>query len=201
VAACERAGDDDLLAQALANRAQALISAGRLDEARAAIERGRAVCASVPRMEEGVIFADQCLGCVCLEAGELDAAEALLVRAHDAMRRMRGTRYAGFTLIELARVQLAQQRPAMAAETAEHALGDLRRREDPRGVAGALTCLGRARAALGETERAQAHLEEAVEVAERWGFGYWEREARQALARVRSAAPAQVDVVGQEAAL
>ena len=45
VAACERAGDDDLLGQALANSAQALIAAHRLDEARVAIERSRAVCA------------------------------------------------------------------------------------------------------------------------------------------------------------
>ena len=138
---------------------------------------------TVPRMEEGVIFADQCLGCLLLEAGELDRAEVLLVRAHDAMCRMRGTRYAGFTLIELARVQLAQQRPAAAAETAEHALADLRRREDARGVAGALTCLGRARAALGEPERARAHLGEAVAVAERWGFASWAREAECALAQ------------------
>ena len=195
VAACE--GDDELLGQALANRAQALIAARRLDEARADIECGRAICASVPRLAEGVIFADQCLGCVCLEANELDKAEALLVRAHDAMRHMRGTRYAGFTLIELARVQLAQQRPEAAAETAEHALADLRRREDARGIAGALTCLGRARAALGEHERAREHLEEAVEVAERWGFANWAREAEQALA----AAPREVDVIGQEPAL
>jgi len=201
VAACERAGDPDLLGQALANRAQALIAARRLDEARADIERGRAVCASVPRLAEGVIFADQCLGCVCLEAGELDEAEVLLVRAHDAMRRMRGTRFAGFTLIELARVQLAQQRPAAAAETAEHALGDLRRREDARGVAGALTCLGRARAALGETERARAHLEEAVEVAERWGFANWAWEAERALGQPPLATSGQVDVRGQEPAL
>jgi predicted ATPase len=194
VAACEAAGDDDLLGQALANRAQALIAARRLDDARAAIERSRAVCATVPRMQEGVIFADQCLGCLLLEAGELDRAEMLLARAHDAMRRMRGTRYAGFTLIELARVQLAQQRPAAAAETAEHALGDLRRREDARGIAGALTCLGRARAALGELERARAHLDEAVEIAERWGFENWAHEARQALS-------AEVDVLGQEPAL
>ena len=197
VAACERAGDADLLGQALANSAQALIAARRLDEARVVIESSRAVCATVPRMEEGVIFADQCLGCLELEAGELDEAELLLVRAHDAMRRMRGTRYAGFTLIELARVQLAQHRADAAAETAEHALADLRRREDARGIAGALTCLGRARAALGESERARAHLDEAVEVAERWGFANWAREARRAL----SALAAEVDVLGQEPAL
>jgi hypothetical protein len=107
---------------------------------------------------------------------------------------MRGTRYAGFTLIELARVHLAQQRPAAGAETAEHALGDLRRREDARGIAGALTCLGRARGALGGRERARAHLDEAVEIAERWGFENWAHEARQALS-------AEVDVLGQEPAL
>ena len=76
-AAVAASQDDDLLGQALANRAQALIAAQRLDEARADIDRGRAICASVPRLAEGVIFADQCLGCVCLEAGELDEAEAL----------------------------------------------------------------------------------------------------------------------------
>ena len=119
------------------------------------------------------------------------------MRAHDAMRRMRGTRYAGFTLIELARVQLAQQRPGAADDTAEHALADLRRREDARGIAGALTCLGRARAALGAHERARTHLEEAVEVAERWGFANWAREAERALV----AAPREVDVLGQEPAL
>ncbi len=194
VAACQ--GDDDLLAQALANRAQALIAARRLDEARVAIERSREVCARVPRMAEGLIFADQCLGCLLLETGELDAAEALLERAHDTMRRMRGTRYAGFTLIELARVQLAQGRPGAAAETAAHALADLRRRDDSRGVAGALTCLGRARAALGEVEAARSHLGEAVAVAERWGFAQWAREAERALSE-----PPLAEVRGEEPAL
>ncbi|WP_053227431.1 ATP-binding protein [Solirubrobacter soli] len=193
VAVCERVGGDDL-GQALANSAQALIAAGRLDDARVAIERSRAIFSTIPRLEEGVIFADQCLGCLLLERGELDEAEALLVRAHDAMRRMRGTRYAGFTLIELARVQLAQRRPDAAAETAAHALADLRRREDSRGIAGALTCLGRARAALGESDQARAHLEEAVAIAERWGFANWAREAERALAT-------EVDVAGQEPAL
>jgi predicted ATPase/DNA-binding SARP family transcriptional activator len=199
VAACERAGDPGLLGEALANRAQALIAVRRLGEARADIERSRALCASVARLqEEGVIFADQCLGCVLLEAGQLDEAEVLLVRAHDAMKRMRGTRYAGFTLIELARVQLAQRRPEAAAETAANALADLRRREDPRGVAGARPWVRRAPGALGDLERARIDLEEAVEVAERWGFEAWATEADRALAEPPLMASGQVDVLAEE---
>jgi len=67
---------------------------------------------------------------------------------------------AGFTLIDLARVRIAQARFADALTVAGEALADFRRREDPRGVAGALQCLGEAYAGLGQPERARSALRE-----------------------------------------
>ncbi|MBA3821493.1 MAG: hypothetical protein H0X17_21595, partial [Deltaproteobacteria bacterium] len=51
---------------------------------------------------------------------------------------------AGYTLIDLARVRLAQGRFDDAVTVAGEALADFRRREDPRGVAGSLLRLGQA---------------------------------------------------------
>jgi hypothetical protein len=113
------------------------------------------------------------------QRGDLEEAERLLTRSRDRFRRMRGTIDAGFTLIELARVALAQSRPAIAADHAQKALADFRRRDDPRGVAAALLLLGLAASA--EPDRAPALLGEARDIARHWGFIATAQEAERAL--------------------
>ena len=95
------------------------------------------------------------------------------MRARDRFRRLRVTLDAGYTLIDLARVRLAQRRFDEAVIVAGEALTDFRRREDPRGVAGALRCLGEGYAGLGQPERARPALDEARALVERWGVALW----------------------------
>ena len=182
VTAADEAGDPELLALALGFRGHALLTAGRRAEARADLGRARAV-ATASGSEEGIAFADQLLGDLALAEGDADAAGELLVAARDRFRRLRVTLDAGFTLIDLARVRLAQGRFDDAVAVAGEALADFRRREDPRGVAGSLLCLGQAYAGLGQAERARPALDEARALAERWGFALWSsgqpEEARQ----------------------
>ena len=137
--------------------------------------------------EEGIAFADQLLGDLALAEGDPDTAGELLVRARDRFRRFRVTLDAGYTLIDLARVRLVQQRFGEALAVAGEALADFRRREDPRGVAGALNLLGQAYTGLGQPERACSALDEARTLAERWGVALW--------------ASGQSDEPGEEAAL
>jgi predicted ATPase len=181
---CEAAGADDQLVYALQWRASALIAAGRLDEARAALARGRS-CAESLGDDEGVAFSDQLLGDLHHRAGDLDAAGALLVRARDRFRTFRAPLDAGYTLVDLARVRLSQGRAADALQVALEALADFRRREDPRGLAAAFVCLGRAYEVLGEPGRARPPLEEALALADRWGFPPIADEAVSVLGQVR----------------
>ena len=92
------------------------------------------------------------------------------MRARDRYRRFRVTLDAGYTLIDLARVRLVQQRFDDALTVAGEAVADFRRREDPRGVAGALNLLGQAYTGLGQPERARSALDEARALADRWGI-------------------------------
>jgi tetratricopeptide (TPR) repeat protein len=183
VAACEAAGDLDNLVYALAWRARSLIDAGRLAEARAALSSTRALAQS-RGSDEGVAFADQLLGDLLHQAGDLEAAGDLLVRARDQFRRMRAPLDAGFTLVDLARVRLAQGRAHDALEVAGQSLADFRRREDPHGLAAAFICLGRAYALLGEPERARAPLDEALALSRRWSLVALGEEAAEALAQL-----------------
>jgi tetratricopeptide (TPR) repeat protein len=161
--------EPSLRAEAFAARAQALIAAGQLEAAHADIAESRSACLA-SAYEEGLIFVDHMLGQLLLRAGDLDRAETHLLTAHDGLRRMRGTRYAGFTLIDLARVKLAQQQPHEALTLAAQAREDFARREDPRGLAASAICAGRARLMLGETEPARRQLDEARALCDRWGF-------------------------------
>jgi predicted ATPase/DNA-binding SARP family transcriptional activator len=181
VAAYEHVGDPELLAILLEFRAHALLVPGRLEEARADVVRARDLAASVGS-GEGLAFADHIAGCIALRAGELDEAERLLMRARTRFRRIRGTLDAGYTLLDLARVTLAQQRPAATIEHATTALADFRGRQDPRGVAAALLLLGQAHARRDDSHRACSLLHEAAALAERWGFSATAQEAKAALA-------------------
>ncbi len=172
VAAAADAGDAELLALALAFRGYSLLLAERHADARADLERARSVAVAAGH-QEAIAFADQLLGDLARAQGDLDTAAELLVRARDRFRRLRVTLDAGYTLIDLARVRLAQGRFDEAVIVAGEALTDFRRREDPRGVAGALRCLGEGYAGLGQPERARPALDEARALVERWGVALW----------------------------
>ena len=195
VAACNAAGGDWPLGYALCMEARALTEHGRLERARAAIARAQSLFDATGE-QEGIAFADQLLGGVHLRAGQLDAAERLLLSARERFRRLRGDLDAGYTLIDLARVALAQRRPSDATEHATQALVDFRRRGDPRGVSGALLCLGRANGLLGDEERARPLLDEALALARRWGYPVNAAEAESALARLTTSA--RLGVGGEE---
>jgi predicted ATPase/DNA-binding SARP family transcriptional activator len=180
ITACERV-DPEQHGTALSARACALIVGGRLDEARATIAAERHLAVALGQ-EESVAFADQLLGNVQLAAGDLEGAEALLTRSRDALHRLRGGALGGgFTLVDLARVKLAQDRPDDAAAFANEALADFRRRQDPRGTAASLICLAHAHGALGDIARERVLLAEALELAERWGYISLAAEAGSAL--------------------
>ncbi|HEY5783303.1 MAG TPA: BTAD domain-containing putative transcriptional regulator [Microlunatus sp.] len=172
VSAAEEAGDQFLLALALCWQGHGLLLARRRSEARTALRRARSIAASVPS-DEGIAFADQMLGDLAMSEGDLDQAAALLVRARDRYRRSRGTVDAGYTLIDLTRVRLAQHDFNEALTVAGEAIADFRSREDPRGTAHALWCLGQAYAGLGQPERARHALDEARALTRRWGFALW----------------------------
>jgi tetratricopeptide (TPR) repeat protein len=172
VAAAEESGDGLLLALGLGYRGYALLVAAQRAEARADLERARSVAVTVGS-DEGIAFANQLLGDLALAEGDLDAAGDLLVRSRDRYRRSRVNIDAGFAMIDLARVRLAQRRFDDALTVAGEALADFRCREDPRGVASALMCLGQAYAGLGQPERARPALDEARALEKRWGFAPW----------------------------
>jgi predicted ATPase/DNA-binding SARP family transcriptional activator len=185
VAACEAASDSDQLVYALAWRAHSLIVVGRLDDARSTLTRTRALAETVGS-DEGVAFSDQLLGVLLHRAGDLDGAADVLVQARDRFRSFRAPLDAGFTLVDLARVRLAQGQAREALEVAGEALADFRRREDPRGLAAGFVCLGRAYGLLGEHERARASLDEARALSRRWGLESLANAAERALARLPS---------------
>ena len=139
-------------------------------EARADLERARAIAVAVGQ-RRGHRLRRPGAGRPGWREGDLDAAADLLVRARDRYRRSRVTIDAGYMLIDLARVRLAQQRFDDALVVAGEALADFRSREDPRGVAGALRCLGQAYEGLGQPERARPALDESRALVERWGVG------------------------------
>ena len=172
VDAAREAGEDELQAIGLCWRGYARLMAGRRRAARADLLRGRSLAESVGS-DEGMAFADQLLGDIARAEGDLRTAGRLLVRARDRYRRSRGTVDAGYTLIDLARVRIAEARFADALSVAADAVADFRSREDPRGLAGALQCLGEAYRGLAEPGRARAALEESRAIAQRWGGALW----------------------------
>jgi predicted ATPase len=176
VAVAARQPDPMLRWTAAFMEVQERLDAGDVPAARAAAGRiGQA--ASEAGDEEGLLVADQALGAVLLRAGDLDAAAEVLIRARDGMRRLRGTLDAGWILIDLADVRLAQGRTRDALESARLAQGDFRRRGDPRGVAAALVRAGRAHSASGDPDSARKALAEAAAIAERWGYPALRAEA------------------------
>ena len=103
-------------------------------------------------------------------AGDLAGAAEALTQSVERYRRLRAPLDAGYALVDLARVTLAQGHAAEAVGRAADAVIDFRHREDPRGRAAACTVLGWAYGRLGDAERARAVLGEADALAQRWGF-------------------------------
>ncbi|MFB6941800.1 BTAD domain-containing putative transcriptional regulator [Streptomyces sp. NPDC060286] len=100
-------------------------------------------------------------------SGELDSASDCLHQALDVFRESRQRLWEGMSLFRLAEVDLAAQRPTAAAANAERALitlggigGEWRR-------GNVLTVLGHALSELGQTGRAVASWNEALDVYER----------------------------------
>jgi tetratricopeptide (TPR) repeat protein len=178
VAACEGT-EPDLRAFALVVRAQAHVSEGRLDEAEAAIERARPILAKLAHPERPIC--DQLLGIVRSRRGDLDGAREALVRAVERYREIRTPLDAGWSLVELARVELAAGRVDEAERWATDAVRDFRARGDPRGLAAAFVCLGRSHTARQDGGRARVFLDEALELARRWGYRLEGDEAETAL--------------------
>ena len=169
VAACEVEGDRECVAFGLSLLAENLAEAGEHDQAHAALGRARELF-DASDSDEGLAHVDQILGNLLFFQRDLDGAEATLSRARDRMRRIRGRLDAGWILVELAGVLIAQGRPAEAIEPATQAVADFRRRGDARGLAGAFVSLGRAHALSGDAERGRALLSEALELSTRWGY-------------------------------
>ncbi|MGW5659553.1 BTAD domain-containing putative transcriptional regulator [Streptomyces sp. NPDC003758] len=109
------------------------------------------------------------LGLALTGKGELDAAVDRLTEALEVFRDSRQRLWEGMTLFRLAEAHLAGLRPAKAAALAEQALAVLR------GIGGewrrgnVLTVLGRALNGLGQTGRAQACWQEALDIFDQLG--------------------------------
>jgi predicted ATPase/DNA-binding SARP family transcriptional activator len=187
VAACERA-DPELLAFAHAGHAQVQAATGRLDDAERSIERAGALFEDLAH-PEGLHLTDELRGIVCFRSGDLDGALRYLTRSRDGYLEMRGSPQAGWAHIPLAHVQLALDLLAEAEASARGAIDEFQSRQDPRGLAAAYTCLGRARALRGDLDHARPLLEEAAALARRWGYGTEAAEAEAALAVQAGPAP------------
>jgi len=178
VEAGERAGGEPL-AFALVFRAQLQITEGRLDQAVAGIERARSILASLEHPE--VHSCDQLLGVVYARRGDLARARAVLTRSVEGYRKIRKPLDAGWSLVELARVELAAGRLTEAERWASDAVRDFRVRGDPRGLAASFTVLGRAHAPRDDVERARVLLDEALALARRWSYPLEGHDAESAL--------------------
>ncbi len=161
--------DPELLGLALSALAQAEMSEERYDEAEQAIERARRIFAELGH-QEGLHLTDELTGVARFHRGELDSALRYLTRSRDRYRELRGNFDAGWTLIRLARVQLAGGLVDDAETSAAEAVEDFRSRGDPRGLAAAYTCLAEAHAAANDTTEARLELEEALRLARRWSY-------------------------------
>jgi predicted ATPase len=186
VAAGRAAADRERLGLAICIQAQVMTHAGRGSAAALKLNRARPLFEETGS-EEGLAYADQLQGCILHEAGDLDGAAGVLERARDRFRQMRGDLDAGYTLVDLARVRLDQRRPHEALAEGGAALADFRRRQDPRGIATAWICLGRASAQLGRAERAREMLGEALALSRRWELSSTEHEAEHAMADLAAA--------------
>jgi predicted ATPase/DNA-binding SARP family transcriptional activator len=185
VAAAEDA-DPEVLGLALAGFAQALMAQGRFDEAQQAIERAHRIFGELAH-PEGLHYTDELMGVARYLRGDLEGALAFLLRSRDGYFEMRGSAQAGWTHIHLARVQLDLGQLDDAELSARTGIEEFQSRHDPRGLAAAYTCLGRAHVARGDRERARVYLDEALKIAHRWQYPIETTEAEAALGLLETA--------------
>jgi predicted ATPase/DNA-binding SARP family transcriptional activator len=187
VAAC---ADDEpeLRGLALGALAQARLRLGRLDEVTEIVDRARALFTG-SRHAEGMHFCNQLDGLLRFQRHDLDGAREALTRARDGYRALRGNLDAGWTLIQLAEVELAGGRLGEAHEAGTQAVEDFQLRGDPRGLATGFALLGRVLARQGDPRRARLLLEEALTLARRWEYAPEAAEAASALDAVSPRSP------------
>jgi tetratricopeptide (TPR) repeat protein len=185
LAACEPA-DPELFALALAALGVARTIEGRFDEADQAIEEAHRRFGGIAHAE-GLHFTDELMGIARHGRGDLEGARSYLLRSRDGYFEMRGSAQAGWTHVSLARVQIALGSIDDAETSARTAIEEFQSRHDPRGLAAAYTCLGRTHAASGDTERARLFLDEALEIAHRWGYSLETSDAEAALELLETA--------------
>ncbi|MFJ9677148.1 BTAD domain-containing putative transcriptional regulator [Streptomyces sp. NPDC101194] len=164
---CFRAlGDRPGEAAVLCNLSRTYLATGRTASAIALARQGIEIYDAMGSSVRGA-NGRYALALALTRSGELDSASDCLHEALDIFREGRQKLWEGMTLFRLAEVDLAAQRPAQAAANAETALialggigGEWRR-------AHVLTVLGHALSALGQTGRALASWNEALDVYER----------------------------------
>ena len=127
------------------------------------------------------------MGVVRYVRGDLESALTYLLRSRDGYFEMRGSSQAGWTHIHLARVQIGLGYLDDAETSARAGIEEFQSRHDPRGLAAAYTCLGQTDAAKGDTERARLFLDQALELAHRWGYPIETTEAEAALGLLATA--------------
>ncbi|HEX3425164.1 MAG TPA: protein kinase [Acidimicrobiales bacterium] len=175
-----------VLARSLRVRAMILSRAGRLDEARQAVDRATAMardrgdtdtlCWSLP------IYSH--LAWLTGEREDTTASANESVRLAEETGNVLGL---VFGLEGLALTCLAAGNPAAAIEACERALDEARRRSGLNEEAGVLAVLAEARLGNGDAPGAAAAAEEAVSVAHRQGLRVVECQARLARAQVHRA--------------
>jgi predicted ATPase/DNA-binding SARP family transcriptional activator len=178
--------DPEVFAFSLAALGVARTMEGRFDAAEQAIDQAHGLFGEL-RHPEGLHFTDELMGVVRYVRGDLNSALAYLLRSRDGYFEMRGSSQAGWTHIHLARVQLGLGHLDDAETSARTGIEEFQSRHDPRGLAAAYTCLGQTHAARGDTERARLFLDQALELAHRWGYPIETTEAEAALGLLETA--------------
>ncbi|POX56930.1 AfsR family transcriptional regulator [Streptomyces sp. Ru71] len=161
-------GDRPGEASALCNLSRIHLATGRTQSAVALAQQGMEIYDAMGNSMRGA-NGRYALGMALTRTGRLDAATARLTEALDVFRESRQRLWEGMTLFRLAEVDLAADRSAQAATTAELALTVLR------GIGGewrrgnVLTVLGHALTGIGQTGRAQACWRESLRIYEELG--------------------------------
>ena len=185
VAASEH-GDPELFAFSLAALGVTRTMQGRFDSAEQAIDQAHRLFEELGHAE-GLHFTDELMGVIRFVRGDLESAFSYLLRSRDGYFEMRGSAQAGWTHIHLARVQIGLGYLDDAETSARTGIEEFQSRHDPRGLAAAYTCLGQTHAARGDTERARLFLDQALELAHRWGYPIETAEAEAAMGLLATA--------------
>ncbi|WP_406093807.1 BTAD domain-containing putative transcriptional regulator [Streptomyces sp. NBC_01013] len=155
-------------ASALCNLSRVHLAMGRTASAVSLAQQGTAMYDEMDHALKGA-NGRYALGLALTQSGRLEAAADSLQEAYQVFKDSRQRLWEGMALFRLAEVDIAAQRPAQAAASAEMALTVLR------GIGGewrrgnVLTVLGSSLAGVGQTGRAQVCWSEALAIFESLG--------------------------------